>query len=133
MIEDFKKFLLQTNALALAIGVIIGGAIGKVVGSLASDILMPIIGLAIPGGAWREASIVLTTKADGTPGAAITYGTFLGAVIDFLIIATVVFLLTKSIMKPAPAAPAPATKKCPECAEEILKDAKRCKYCCQPA
>ena len=133
MIQDFKKFLLETNALALAIGVIIGGAVGKVVGSLVSDILMPIIGLAIPGGAWREASIVLSQKADGTPAAAMTYGAFLGAVIDFVIIAAVVFLITKSLLKPAAAAPAPATKKCGECAEEILKEAKRCKCCGQPA
>jgi len=132
MINDFKKFLLQTNALALAIGVIIGGAVGKVVGSLVGDILMPIIGLAIPGGAWREAAIVLSTKVDGTPGSSMTYGAFLGALVDFVIIATVVFLITKSIMKPEPAAPAPATKKCPECAEEVLKEAKRCKFCAQP-
>ena len=131
MINDFKKFLLQTNALALAIGVIIGGAVGKVVSSLVGDILMPIIGLAIPGGAWREASIALSTKIDGTPGSSMTYGAFLGALVDFVIIATVVFLITKSIMKPEPAAPAPATKKCPECAEDVLKEAKRCKFCGQ--
>ena len=59
MLEDFKKFLLQTNALALAVGVIIGAAVGKVVSSLVSDILMPVIGLIIPGGAWRELSFVL--------------------------------------------------------------------------
>ncbi len=136
MVSDFKKFLLETNALALAIGVIIGGAVGKVVSSLVSDILMPVIGLAIPGGAWREASIVLATKVDGAPGAAITYGAFLGAIVDFVIIAAAVFVITKSVMKPAPAAPAapaPATKKCGECAEDIQKDAKRCKYCGQPA
>ncbi len=133
MLEDFKKFLMQTNALALAIGVIIGGAIGKVVGSLASDILMPVIGLAIPGGAWREASLVLATNPDGTPSAAITYGAFLGAVVDFVIIAAVVFMITKSVMKPAPAPPAPPTKKCAECTEEIPKEAKRCKFCGQPA
>ena len=95
MLEDFKKFLMQTNALALAIGVIIGGAIGKVVGSLASDILMPIISLAVPGGAWREVSFVLATNPDGTPKAAITYGAFLGGVVDFVIIAAVGLLITK--------------------------------------
>ncbi|HYM80882.1 MAG TPA: MscL family protein, partial [Candidatus Limnocylindria bacterium] len=67
MLKDFKAFLLQTNAFALAIGVIIGAAIGKVVGSLASDILMPLIGTILPGGAWREQKIVLSMKPDGTP------------------------------------------------------------------
>ncbi|MEO5989626.1 MAG: large conductance mechanosensitive channel protein MscL [Candidatus Eisenbacteria bacterium] len=131
MISDFRKFLRETNALALAVAVIIGGAVGKVVSSLAGDILMPIIGLAIPGGAWREASLVLTSKADGTPASVITYGAFLGAVVDFIIIAVVVYMMARSIMKPPAAAPAPATKQCPECAETILKEAKRCKFCCQ--
>ena len=67
MLGEFKKFLLQTNAMALAVGVIIGGAVGKVVSSLVSDLLMPLIGLAIPGGAWRELKWVLTMKPDGTP------------------------------------------------------------------
>lgn len=102
MIEEFKKFLLQTNALALAVGVIIGAAVGKVVSSLVADILMPLISLAIPGGAWREASIVLKTNPDGTVASAITYGTFLGAMVDFVIVAFVVFMVTKSILKQDP-------------------------------
>ncbi len=133
MVGDFQKFLRETNALALAIAVIIGGAVGKVVSSLVSDIIMPIIGLAIPGGAWREASLVLATKFDGSPGSAITYGAFLGAVVDFVIIAAVVYMITKSLIKPTPAPAAPATKQCPECAEPILMEAKRCKFCCQVA
>src|SRR6188474_2124526 len=97
MFSEFRKFLLQTNALALAVGVIIGAAVGKVVSSLVSDILMPVIGLAIPGGAWREQKIVLSMKPDGTPGNAITYGAFLGNLVDFMIIAFVVFLITKAL------------------------------------
>ena len=62
MLKEFEAFLLQTNALALAVGVIIGGAVGKVVSSLVSDILMPVIGMAIPGGAWRELKFVLSTS-----------------------------------------------------------------------
>src|SRR5712691_4481436 len=107
MIGEFKKFLLQTNALALAVGVIIGAGGGKVVRSLVSDILMPVIGLLIPGGAWRELSFVLSTKPDGTPANAITYGAFLGAVVDFVIVAFVVFVITKALLKPAPAPPGP--------------------------
>jgi len=129
MLKEFKEFLLKTNALALAVGVIIGAAVGKVVSSLVSDILMPIIGLLIPGGAWREASIVLSKKLDGTPGAAITYGAFIGAVIDFIIIAFVVFLVTKALLKPAPAPPAPPSKECPFCKETIPAAATKCKAC----
>jgi len=129
MIEEFRKFLLQTNALALAVGVIIGGAVGKLVGSLVSDILMPLIGIAIPGGAWREIKWVLTTNPDGTPANAITIGAFLGAAVDFVIIALAVFLLTKALLKPAPAAP---TKTCPACLEKVPKEATKCRACTGP-
>jgi large conductance mechanosensitive channel len=132
MFTEFKKFLLQTNALALAVGVIIGAAVGKVVSSLVSDILMPIIGLIIPGGAWREMSFVLTRKADGTPANAITYGAFIGSVVDFVIIAAVVFMITKALLKPAPEAAKPATKECPECKEIIPQAARKCRACTSP-
>src|SRR5437870_599544 len=64
MLKEFKNFLLQTNALALAVGVIIGGAVGKVVSSLVADVLMPVISLAIPGGSWRESKFVLSSTTD---------------------------------------------------------------------
>ena len=129
MLKEFKSFLLQTNALALAVGVIIGGAVGKVVSSLVADILMPVIGLLIPGGAWRELRFVLTTKPDGTAANASTYGQFLGAVIDFVIIAFCVFVITRALLKPAPAPPAPETKACPDCLESVPKAAKKCRAC----
>jgi large conductance mechanosensitive channel len=123
------SILLKTNALALAIGVIIGGAVGKVVASLVSDVLMPLISLAIPGGKWREAKIVLATDAEGVVTSAISSGQFFGSIIDFVIIAAIVFMVTKSLLKPAPAAPAPATKNCPYCTEAVPVAAKRCKFC----
>ena len=129
MIGDFKKFLMETNALALAVGVIIGGAVGKVVSSLVSDILMPIIGIVIPGGAWRELKIILSSKPDGSPLNAVTYGAFIGSVVDFVIIAFVVFLIGKSMLKPAPAAPAPATKTCNACLETVPAKATKCRAC----
>jgi large conductance mechanosensitive channel len=132
MLTEFKKFLLQTNALALAVAVVIGGAIGKVVGSLVSDILMPVIGLAIPGGAWREQKIVLSTNPDGTVANAITYGSFIGSLVDFLIIAFVVFMITKAFLRPAPAATEAPTKTCPECLEIIPKNARKCRMCTSP-
>jgi len=128
MFQDFKKFLLQTNALALAVGVVIGAAIGKVVSSIVSDLLMPVIGLAIPGGAWRELKLVLTTNPDGTPANAITYGAFLGNLVDFVIVAVAVYLITKSLLRPPPAG-APATKECPECREIIPVAARKCRAC----
>jgi large conductance mechanosensitive channel len=130
MIAEFRKFLLQTNALALAIGVIIGAAIGKVVSSLVADILMPVIGLMIPGGAWRELKWVLSTKPDGTPANAITYGAFLGNIVDFVIVAFCVFMITKALLKPAP--PGPPTKECPECKEVIPASARKCRACASP-
>ena len=129
MIEEFKKFLVQTNALALAVGVIIGAAVGKVVSSIVSDILMPVIGLLIPGVAWREMSFVLSTKPDGSPANAITYGAFIGNVVDFVIVAFVVFMITRALVKPAPAAPGPPMKDCPECRESIPAAARKCRAC----
>jgi large conductance mechanosensitive channel len=136
MLNEFKKFLLQTNALALAVGVIIGGAVGKVVSSLVADILMPIISLAIPGGSWREAKWVLSSTTDAagkTVENAVTIGAFLGTLVDFVIIAACVFLITKALIRPAPAAAAAATKSCPECLETIPQAAKRCRACGSPA
>jgi large conductance mechanosensitive channel len=129
MLEDFKKFLLQTNALALAVGVIIGGAVGKVVSSIVSDLLMPVIGLAIPGGEWRQLKYVLTTNPDGSPANAITFGAFLGTLVDFVIIAAAIYLITKTMLKPAPAAPGAPTKECPECREIIPAQARKCRAC----
>lgn len=132
MLQEFRKFLLQTNALALAVGVIIGAAVGKLVGSLVTDILMPVIGIAVPGGTWRELSIVLSRKPDGSPANAITYGAFLGNILDFVIIAFAVFMLTKMLLKPTPAAPTPPTKTCPACLEVIPQGATKCRACTSP-
>lgn len=129
MLGEFKRFLTKTNALALAVGVIIGAGIGKVVDSLVKDVLMPLIGLAMPGGDWREAKIVLSQKIDGTSGGALTYGAFLGALIDFTIIAFAVFMITKYLVR---AEPPPPTKPCPECTEALPLAAKRCKFCTSP-
>ena len=110
MIKGFKEFLFKNNVLALAVAVIVGGAVGKVVSSLAADILMPLIGLVMPAGDWRTAKLVLstTTGPDGKEVvSAITYGNFLGSVVDFVIIAFVVYMITKSLLKEAPAAPPP--------------------------
>jgi len=130
MLKDFKDFLTKTNALALAIGVVIGAAIGKVVSGFVDDLIMPIISLALPSGDWREAKFVLRTVTDAkgkVTDSAIAYGHLIGTVIDFFFIALVVFLVTKALLKPA--APGAPTKSCPECLESIPLEARKCKAC----
>ena len=129
MVKGFKEFLLKNNVLALAIAVIVGGAVGRVVSSLAADLIMPLISLVLPSGEWRSAKYVLgkTVGADGKEAVnSLNYGTFFGNVVDFLIIAFVVYLLTKSLIREAPAAP---SKNCPRCKEAVAVDATRCKFC----
>src|SRR5437764_12991604 len=100
MLRGFKEFLFKNNVLALAVAVIVGGAVGKVVSSLAADIIMPLISKVLPSGEWRSAKLVLgqTVGADGKPVVnAVNYGTFFGNVVDFLIIAFIVYLMTKAL------------------------------------
>lgn len=133
MIREFKEFLVKQNALALAVAVILGAAIGKVVSALVDNVLNPIIGMALPGGSWREARIVLSSTTDANGKVvenAIAYGQLLGAVVDFLVISLVVFLIIKTML-PKPEA-APETKECPECKTLIPAPAKRCHACTQP-
>ncbi|HXK03890.1 MAG TPA: large conductance mechanosensitive channel protein MscL [Verrucomicrobiae bacterium] len=132
MIKGFKEFLLKNNVLALAIAVIVGGAVGKVVSSLAADLIMPLISLVLPSGEWRAAKLVLskTVGPDGKEAVnALNYGTFFGNVVDFLIVAFVVYMLTKSLIKEAPAPPPPPSKNCPRCKEAVAVDATKCKFC----
>jgi large conductance mechanosensitive channel len=132
MIKGFKEFLMKYQVLGLAIAVIIGGALGKVVSSMVADILMPVISPLLPGGEWRTAKLILNRTAgpDGKEVVnAISYGNFVGNIIDFLIIAFVVYMITKAIIREAPP-PAPApTRTCPQCTESIPVAARRCKFC----
>ena len=130
MLQEFKDFITKTNALALAVGVIIGAATGKVVTGVVDDVLMPVISLALPSGDWRQAKIILNTVTDAkgkVTESAITYGHLLGTLIDFIFIALVVFLIVRALIKPPP--PGPPTKSCPECLESISAEARKCKAC----
>jgi large conductance mechanosensitive channel len=129
MYREFREFLLKQNALALAVGVIVGAAIGKVVTSLVSDIMMPIISLGLPHGEWRASKFVLSQSVgpDGKEVVnAVNYGNFLGTIIDFVIVSFVVFLLVRQFLKSSPEAP---TKKCTFCLETVPAEATRCRAC----
>lgn len=133
MWKEFKEFLLKQNALALAIGVIIGAAIGKIVSSVAEDVLNPIIGLLLPSGSWRDAKILLARGVDasGKPTeTAITYGHLIGTIVDFAVIAFVVFMIARAFI-PKKDEKKPDTKECPQCREVIPAAATRCKACTQ--
>ena len=130
MLQDFKAFLTKSNALALAVGVVIGAATGKVVSGIVDDFLMPVIGLVLPSGDWREAKLVLRSVTDAKGKAtdsAIAYGHLMGTLIDFVFIAFVVYLVTKALIKPPP--PGPPCKSCSECLESIPVEARKCKAC----
>jgi large conductance mechanosensitive channel len=126
MIKEFKAFIMRGNVMDLAVAVIIGGAFGKIVSSLVSDLIMPLIGLII-GGVDFSALAITIGKAS------ITYGNFINNVIDFIIIAFVIFLLVKGIdslkKKPAPVVAEPVTKECPHCYTVIPIKATRCPNC----
>ncbi len=120
MLSEFRAFLLKTNALALAIGVIIGGALGTVVDSLVKDIIMPPIGFVL--GKVDFSALVL----DLGSGVTIRWGAFVTAVISFVIVAFVVWQISKSFLKePAPA----EVKTCPFCKEANAVDASKCRAC----
>ncbi len=124
MLKEFKEFVMRGNVLDLAVAVIIGGAFKAIIGSLVADILMPLIGLMMGG-------IDFTALSFSVGNAVVTYGVFIQAIVDFLIIAFVIFLIIKSAKKeePAPAPAEPTTKECPFCFTEIPIKATRCPYC----
>jgi large conductance mechanosensitive channel len=105
-IADFQKFIMQGNVIDLAVAVVIGGAFGKIVTSFVDNIIMPIVTMLIPGGSWREAGIPLGEKiiknADGkeeTVKNLLLYGPLLGTIVDFVIIAFVIFLVIRALEK----------------------------------
>ena len=126
--SEFREFLLKTNALALAIGVIIGTALGTVVSSLVNDIIMPPIGYALGGVDFGDLKIVLEEATGGDPATevAIRYGLLINAIIVFVVVALVVFWISRTFVREAPPAPA---KECPFCKEENAVDATKCKFC----
>jgi large conductance mechanosensitive channel len=141
MLKEFKEFAMRGNVLDMAVGIIIGAAFGKIVTSLVNDVIMPPIGLILGKVDFSDLFLPLpgqphfNTLADAKKAGAavISFGTFINTVIDFLIVALVVFLLVRQVnrmMKPKTAAPqAPSTKECPYCVSTIPIRATRCPQC----
>lgn len=139
MFKEFKEFAMRGNVMDLAVGVIIGAAFGKIISSLVDDVLMPPIGRLLGPVNFSSLFLSLDGKSYETLEAAkkvaaptLNYGLFLNNVINFLIVALVVFLVVQQMnrltKKPAPAV-APTTKDCPQCAMAIPLAAKRCGHC----
>ena len=142
--EEFKKFVMRGNVIDLAVGVIIGGAFQKIITSLVNDIIMPIITIITGGVNFTEWFIALDggtyntlAEAQESGVATLNYGVFITEIINFLIIAFVIFTVIRTMNKIAEAAKpkveevpaAPTTKKCPHCCSEIAIEATRCPNC----
>lgn len=144
MWKEFKEFALRGNVVDMAVGIIIGAAFGTIVNSLVNDVIMPPIGLLLGG--LDFANFFLLLKAGSPPGpyasladaqaagaVTINYGVFINAVVSFLIVAFVLFVLIRAVNrmrreKEAPPAE-PTTKQCPYCLSTIPLKATRCAYC----
>lgn len=135
--EDFKKFAMRGNVMDMAVGVIIGGAFGKIVTSVVNDIVMPPVGMLLGNVDFSNLFISLNGKEYATLEAAkkagapvLAYGSFMNTVIDFLILAFIIFMMIRQINKLTPEqAPKPEPRLCPYCKSEIADDATRCPHC----
>lgn len=137
LLKEFKEFAVRGNALDMAVGIIIGGAFGKIVSSLVGDVLMPPIGLIIGRIDFGQLFVSLSGKHFETLAEAkragaptLNYGQFLLNVIDFIIVAFVVFLMVRGVNRlRQPQAETPVVKECPYCCSSIPVRAVRCPHC----
>ena len=141
MLKEFREFAVKGNVIDLAVGVIIGAAFGKIVTSFVEDIIMPLIGMMTGKVSFVDRFVILSNPTNAAlnsladarkAGAAVlAYGDFLNVMLNFVIIAFIVFLMVRKInkMKRAPEATAPNTKECPFCASAIALVATRCPQC----
>ncbi len=119
VVDEFRAFLLKHGVIGLAVGVVIGGAVGKLVKAMVDDLIMPVVGFLTPSGDWRAATLNVGPIKFGV-------GDFVGNIVDFVIVAFVIFMVIKNLVKEAPAAP---TKECPSCLEKVAVAARKCKFC----
>ena len=140
MLKEFKEFAMRGNVVDMAVGIVIGGAFGKIVSSFVADVLMPPIGLLLGGVDFANLFVNLGAEEHATLAAAqeagaptINYGVFLGTVLDFLIVAFAIFMVIRAMnsLKREEEAPAeePTTKDCPQCLSSVPIKAARCAHC----
>ena len=138
MLKEFREFAMRGNVMDMAVGIIIGGAFGKIVSSLVADVIMPPIGMLLgkldftnlfvdlSGGGYAT---LAAAKEAGAP--TLNYGLFINSILDFVIVAFAIFLVIKQLnrLKKETPPPPPNTRECPECLSSIPKAAKRCSQC----
>ena len=139
MVSEFKEFIMRGNVMDMAVGVIIGGAFQAIIKSLVDDVIMPVIGVATGGMDFSNLFIALTedakqyasyAEAKEAGAAVLGYGAFITAIINFILMAIVIFLVVKGINQMHKKEEAPAnTKVCPYCKSEIDKEATKCPHC----
>lgn len=133
MLKEFKQFAMRGNVVDMAVGVIIGGAFGKIVTSLVSDILMPPIGLLMGNMDFSQLAVTLSSPIGDAKPVLLKYGIFINTVLDFVIVAFCIFMVVKGMnhlkkSEPVPP-PAPTEKQCPQCLMVVPIAAKRCGHC----
>jgi large conductance mechanosensitive channel len=131
MWKEFRDFAFKGNVVDLAIGVIIGAAFGKIVTATVNDVIMPFVSLILPSGEWRTAAITLREIDPPGPDkdVRLLVGDLASVFVDFLIVGFVLFLVVRGINKLKGPPPAPTSRGCPECLEQVPLQAKRCKFC----
>ena len=134
--QEFKEFAMRGNVMDMAVGVIIGGAFGKITSSAVNDLVMPVVGLLSGGVDFSNLFITLNGKEFSTLEAArkagapvVAYGSFINVVVDFLLIAFSVFLMIKMVNRLHPKEATKPSRVCPYCKQEIADDAERCPHC----
>jgi large conductance mechanosensitive channel len=131
MIKEFKEFAMRGNVVDMAVGIIIGGAFGKIVSSLVNDLIMPPIGMLLGNVDFSNLAFILREQTGDAEPVAIKYGVFVNTVLDFLIVAFCIFAVVKGMntLKRKQEEPSATTKECPKCCSNIPLKASRCPNC----
>ncbi len=135
MMKEFKEFALKGNVVDMAVGIVIGGAFGKIIASLVQDVIMPPIGLLLGGVDFSKLAITLQEGKDGAEAVLMKYGVFFNTIINFVIIAFAIFFVVKKLNSLQEKFEGPkeeeevTTKECPYCLSEIAIKATRCPHC----